>query len=95
MTYGTPPKSELEQEVYLAWLDKHQPVLDQNISHSAGGLQSEYSSTLGIGRAIEIVQVWRGLNWKADTQFDSRGNIMGSARQLAWEAHDKEQGGKA
>tara|TARA_R110002012_G_scaffold60605_5_gene158586 strand:+ start:6966 stop:7253 length:288 start_codon:yes stop_codon:yes gene_type:complete len=95
MAYGVPPKSELDEAVYLAWLDKHPPVLDQNISWSAGGLQSEYSSTLSISRAIEIVQEWRNINWTADTQFDNRGFIMGSEMQLAWEAYDKEQGGKS
>lgn len=95
MEYGIPPKSELEESVYLAWLDQHPPILGHHASHSASKLQCDFNSTLGIGRAYEIVEQWQDINWLEDTQFDSRGNMMGSAGQIAWEAYDKKQGDKA
>ena len=97
MAYGVPPKSELDEAVYLAWLDEHPPVFGHHASSSASLLQCDFNSTLGIGRANEIVELWQDINWLEDTQFDKFGHIEGSPRSIqsaegdkAWQERDPE-----
>ena len=97
MAYGVPPKSELDEAVYLAWLDEHPPVFGASDSSSASILQCEFSSTLGIGRAYEIADQWKDTNWLADTRFCKYGYVEGSPSSIkckesdeAWQKRDPE-----
>ena len=97
MAYGVPPKGELAESVYLDWLDQHPPVFGAGDSHSASKIQCDFDSTLGIGRAYEILELWQEINWLADTQFDKFGYIKGSPKSIermqadkAWQEKDPE-----
>jgi hypothetical protein len=97
MAYGIPPKSELDEAVYLAWLDKHPPVFGAGDSHSASKLQCDFDSTLGIGRAYEILELWQDINWLPNTQFCKHGYVEGSPSSIesaegdkAWQEKDPE-----
>lgn len=89
MKYGVPPDRELAESVYLDWLDDHPPVFGVDNSFTAGSLQCEFSSTLGIGRANEIVSQWQDINWSAGTQFDRFGYLEGSPHSVEMQKQDK------
>jgi len=89
MGYGIPPKSELAESVYLDWLDERPPIFGQEPSHSASKLQCDFDSTLGIGRAYEIVELWQDINWLADTQFCKYGYVEGSPHSVEMQKQDK------